>query len=393
MPKTGANGAMYNILFDVTGKGENEITLAHLSTFNFDNVKLNTVLPAAKVVGGTKVNENLYNILVDVTGKSANQIALSDLSSFDYNKIKLSTVMPKTESNKALYNVLFDVTGKGENEITLAHLSTFSFTSVRLSTVMPKTDANSALYDLLLDVINGDNGIKTADDITISDLSSFDYNNMHLTTIVKPSENASLFKVLLDVVNSGKEECEKLSNEDLKLSHLSSFDVTKIHLQTVLGEEPTGNVILDKLLEKNVEISNLGSALNGLSLYEIYGQNCFDTYDGTNGQARYKKDGNSYILDDDGNFVVSKSAGIWLFLCFESEGVVTEGTVTLGCATKYTVNTSATLATLSNSGSSISSKLTSATIRQLVDAGILDSALPQAYTKTLQQVANGNIFG
>ncbi len=465
MPMTDDNQALYKVLLDVINGNklstdanyvdEGDITISHLSSFKFDGVKLNSVLPIDAIdKDGNKINQNLYNILVDALGgtKTAQNIMISDLSSFNYSNIKLSTVMPKTSQNQALYRVLLDVINGdklstdanyvAEDKITLNHLSAFNFDGVKLNTVLP-VDAvdkdgnkvneglykilldvvnagkselnkktaqeitiadlsnfemnninlstvlpyeengqpiNTALYSILLDVVNGDSGVKTAKDLKLSDLTGFSYDNLHLITILDPVKNASLYNVLCDVV--------KVDKEELKISHLSAFEVSKIHLKTVLGDKATGNVILDKLIEKDVEISSLATAINGLSLYEIYGQNCFvKVENGETGVARYKKKGNSYILDDDGEYKISNSAGIWLFLCFDfvDEAIDKINLSTMGCRVKYTIG-EATFNSLTEqgSGNNLSKQLTTATIRQLVDAGVLESANPMLYTFTLQ---------
>ena len=466
MPKTSENLALYSVLLDVINGdklmtdadyvAENKITLNHLSAFKFDAVKLNTFLPFdATDKDGNKINENLYSILVDALGgtKTAQNIMVSDLSNIKFDSIRLSTVMPKTAENSALYSVLLDVINGdklmtdadyvAENQITLNHLSAFKFDNLKLNTVLPvnavdkdgnkvneglykilldvvnagkselnkKTaeeitiadlsnfemnninlstvlpyedsdgkPTNTALYSILLDVVNGDSGTKTAKDLKLSDLTGFSYENLHLITILDPVKNASLYNVLCDVV--------KVDKEELKLSHLGSFSVSKIHLKTVLGDKATGNVILDKLIAKDIEISNLANAINGLSLYEIYGQNCFvEVSSGETEVARYKKQGNSYILDDNGEYKINKTAGIWLFLCFDfaDEEIDKVNLSTMGCRVKYTIG-DATFNSLTEqgSGNKLSKQLTTATIRQLVDAGVLESANPMLYTFTLQ---------
>ncbi len=388
---------------------ESQLTIAHLTSFDTAYIKLSTVLPY-ETEGGDPINTSLYNILLDVINgdsgtKTAEDITVDDLASFNTNNIKLATVMPKTADNQGLYNILLDVVNKDRKEgdvgyvsydkITISHLSTFKFDDVKLSTVLPYENedgepTNTALYSILLDVVNGDSGTKTEQDLKLSDLTGFSYDNLHLSTILDPAENTSLYSVLCDVV--------KVDEEDLKLSHLKSFNVSDIHLKTVLGEGATGNVILDKLLEKDIAISGLAGAINGLSLYEIYGQNCFVKSDAT-GVAKYSyNEGEKcYELDANGDYVINKKAGVWLFMCFDySEGIQDTNPLArdYGCREKYTVS-NATLNTLSDqdSGSSISYKITHATIRELYEVGILENALSAAYATTLQQLASGDMSG
>ena len=115
--------------------------------------------------------------------------------------------------------------------------------------------------------------------------------------------------------------------------------------------------------------------------------------------------------------MISKSAGIWLFLCFDSGEIETDinNVNAIGCAKTYKIS-QATMGQLQNqqvanggnvdpetgesldpgfsgsagslSGANLSKKITSATIRQLVDAGILQSATQVFYTYRLTDLAN-----
>ncbi len=412
--KIESNGALYDILNDIINQGKTsgqegyvaktDFTIASLSSFDCLKIRLNTVMPN---------NQALYDILLDVINGedgtlTAEDITISHLSTFNnFDHVKLSTVLPyqkdngsgiMVDANTALYSILLDVINGdtpstsadyvGKAQIKLIDLSSFEFSNIKLNTVMPKTDTNQGLYKILLDVVNNDGVSVSEEKLNVGHLSSFDYNKMHLSTILSPEDNQDLYKVLLDVVNG---QNGTLTEDDITLTHLGQFDVSKLHLKTVMEE--SNNTILSKLIDNNVKIGDLGTAIDGLSLYEIYGQNCFVEVSGETTKGRYKKQGDAYILDAEGEYVVSSGAGIWLFLCFKSEGIQqTDENNAKGCAQKYTIS-DATLSTLSDpeSGSSISSKITNATIKQLFEAGILNSALPQRYAMSLQDVANGDI--
>ncbi|MBO7149279.1 MAG: hypothetical protein J6V71_00130 [Clostridia bacterium] len=382
---------------------ESQLTIQHLTSFDTTYIKLSTVLPYENE-DGDPINTALYNILLDVINgdsgtKTAQDITVDDLASFNTNNIKLATVMPKTADNEGLYNILLDVVNKDKKEgdvgyvsydkITISDLSTFKFDDVKLSTVLPyETEdgepTNTALYSILLDVVNGDSGTKTEQDLKLSDLTGFSYDNLHLSTILDPTQNASLYSVLCDVVN--------VDEEDLKLSHLSSFDVSDIHLKTVLGSGSTGNVILDKLLEQDVAIGGLADSINKLKLYDIYGQNCFVKSEAT-GVAKYSYNESEkcFELDADGEYVISKAAGIWLFMCFDSVGIEKNDPITKGCRETYTIS-DATLNDLSNGGGDISTKITEATIRELVEVGILQNAHQDIYDMTLNGIATSEVW-
>ena len=386
----------------------NQLTISHLTSFDTTYIKLSTVLPYEDEEGNP-INTELYNILLDVINgdsgtKTAEDIAVDDLATFNTNNIKLVTVMPKTTDNQGLYNILLDVVNKNKKEgdvgyvtydkITISNLSTFNFNDVKLSTVLPYEDeegepTNTALYSILLDVVNGDSGTKTEQDLKLSDLTGFSYDDLHLSTILDPAKNSSLYDVLCDVLG--------VSAQDIKVSDLEEFNVADIHLKTVLGSGSSGNVILDKLIEQDIAINELATSINNLKLYDIYGQNCFVEYKGETGVARYSynESEKSYELDANGEYVISKKAGIWLFMCFDY-GEEIQNTNPLannyGCRLKYSVsNTTLNTLSESNSGESISYKITHATIRQLVESGILESAHPGAYAMTLQNLASGNI--
>ncbi len=423
------NTELYNILMDVINADDNpnndvaskaDITLNHLKGFEPNGVKLNTVLSIDAVdKDGKKTNEGLYKILLDVVNagkseedkKTAEEITISDLSNFEMKAIRLSSVLPyeevvdgvKKNVNTELYDVLLDIingdkdpetdgTYVTKDKITISHLSDFKYSAVRLNTIMPKSTQNEGLYKILLDIVNGDKkedqeGYVAYDKITLSNLSSFSYENMHLSTVLSPEENDSLYQILCDVTG--------ISKDDLRLSHLSNFDVSDIHLKTIM--ESSSNTILQKLIDKNVTISNLATAIDSLSLYEIYGQNCFTAYNNETGVARYRKEGNSYILDANGKFMINSKnkPGIWLFLCFDRDGIETDNSRNaLGCGKKYTVSNK-TLGDLTkqDSGSKISSQITDATIRELIDAGILPSAHSKVYAKTLKEIATSDIWG
>ncbi len=447
----GLQGTTLNLLFDTINakiKADNEkiledglqegeqltpllvsaskLNVGHLISLDTNYIKICSIL-AYKDTENNIDNSKLYKIILQASGHNimglndnqienlAKELDVKAFSKFDESKIALNTILPidatdkyGNKVNEGLYNILLDDVNAGKSElnkktadqITIADLTSFEIDNIKLSTVLPcendkKEPINTMLYSILLDVVNGDCGNMTAWDLKLSDLNDFTCDNMHLSTILKPKENASLYKILLDVVNSGKPENKKLENKDLKLSHLSSFDVSKIHLRTVLGDKATGNVILDRLIEKNVEISGLASAINSLSLYEMYGQNCFVELDGDEGDiARYRKVGDAYILDTDGNYKISKKAGIWLFLCFDFTDEAIEKSNSrnaLGCRVKYTIS-QATFSALTDSGSgkNISTRLTKATIRQLIDAGILEKANTLLYIMALEDVVKIN---
>ena len=83
-----------------------------------------------------------------------------------------------------------------------------------------------------------------------------------------------------------------------------------------------------------------------------------------------------------GEYYLSSDAGMWLFICYDA-GSIDEN----GRAVTYTENKT-TLKDLQSSSSIISNSFAKATIRQLVDAGIVDKADEKIMTLTLDKVLN-----
>ena len=409
------NKSLYDILLDMVNSGKAdadkkdaiEITLSDLSSFKTDSIRLSTILPLTQEVDGKTIeaNKDLYNILSDIVNApgattiiAKEDITIEHLSNnFVYSNIRLNTVL-KIENNGALYDILNDIINEGKTsgdgyvsktDFTIASLSGFDYSKIRLNTVMPNTTTNEGLYKILLDVVNSGEISVREDQLTVGHLSNFNYNKMHLSTILDTEKNQDLYKVLLDVING---QNGTLTEDDITLTHLSQFNVADLHLKTVMTN--CDNNILQKLIDQNATIGGLATAIDKLSLYDIYGQNCFKK-DSASDKTKYSYDASTktYTLDANGEYVISDKSGIWLFLCFDSEGISqTNENNAKGCAKKYIVS-DATLKTLSDpdSGADISSKITNATIRQLIDAGILKQAVQSIYANTLQQVANGQV--
>jgi hypothetical protein len=84
-----------------------------------------------------------------------------------------------------------------------------------------------------------------------------------------------------------------------------------------------------------------------------------------------------YTHDDvNGNYYLHKDDGIWLLLCFEGEDFGADGR-----PERY-VETGFSFGDLSK-GDSISSCVMNATLRQLIDAGMISDTAPELYNYTL----------
>ena len=440
----------------VTPPPADSLTVGDLSNgIDFDKMNYNK-LSLSKFLGSYEEHPDMYDLLHAIIDwqegdeiPAKDKLTVGDLAKgIEFDKLSLDHFLGAYESNKLTYDVLCSAVGMGngaenyskltiahlkgdldftivplevlgfdgatlnmllnavnaslvatennpieKGELTINHIKSGVLSYIALTDVLPfdgGENGNSQLYSILLQASGvsitnpaDKNELSTkAKDITINSLSSFKIELVNLSTILPVGENDSLYKVLVDV--TGKDAGV------IKISDFANFDASKIHLSTVMTQ--SNNAILKKLIESGATIGELGSAIDGLSLYDIYGQNCFvERKPGSTAPSyRYDTEENAYILDEDGTYEISKNSGIWLLLCFDSEGIETTNSKAIGCAQKYTIG-SATLSALT-SGAGITEKITNATIRQLVDAGILSSALPSVYTKTLQQVANGQII-
>ena len=143
--------------------------------------------------------------------------------------------------------------------------------NVKLETVYPRSDANKLLYEILdAAVVDGD-----SDGIEIGELGTLNTGNISLGSVLPyDSSNELLYKVLLE---SNGDYDYNSSNIENKVKSLTvgdiSFDPSSVRLETVIGS--TDNEILKALCDKGVKVGEIGTAINSLSLYEIYGANCF----------------------------------------------------------------------------------------------------------------------
>ena len=356
-------------------------------------------------------NEKLQSILSGaLNGKSYTEITISDLSgsAFNIDNVKLSTVLPYKDSaknvdNSQLYRILLDCNGMLKSTDTDAEISAkaqtlsisdinnFSVDNVRLSTVLKSPD--NSLKSILEDVYVGhtiDVGdkqvlVKSYEDITLSMLASFKMENLHLQKVL-PEPSGNLKSILEDAF-----DCDY---DEITVSNLSGngFTFDKVSLKTVVGET-SSNPIIQALIDSNSSVGGIGDAINELSLCEVYGANVFVTTPVENA-PRYtlSADGKTYTLDDNGKYYLSKNAGIWLLLCFNSSEIVQEG-ANAGRAMTYTIS-NATINDLQGGAQTdfnMAAALMGATGRQLEDAGIVNSVNKALWTHTMYEVFNPEI--
>ena len=378
-----------------------KLTVGDLSNgINFDNLSLQQVL------GSYNDNKLTYDVLCAAVGMGNGEMNYSKLTlahlkgDVNFNAVPLSVLgLDDSTVNMLLKAVNASIKATEgspitKDELTITHLKANVFTYIALTDVLP-IDGNSQLYSILLQASgvtltnpSDKNEIaQKAQEITIHSLSSFNMNTVNLSTIVAIEGNEGLYNILSDA--TGKDA------NQITVADFASFDATKIHLSTVISS--SDNIMLDKLINSGTTIGNLANAIDQLSLYDIYGQNCFvERKAGSTAPAyRYDASQKAYVLDEQGTYEISKSSGIWLLLCFDfdSEDIERENANSIGCARKYTIS-SATLSALKNGeeGLNITNKITKATIRQLVDAGVLPSANSAIYTLTLESLATWDGF-
>ena len=390
IPNTSAQtDKLYGVLADATGIQADAITLSDLKTLDTDNVHLSEFLDVPTEENDYK-NQTIYKVLLSALTSSEiseyTDITLSSLVGFTVGKILLNDVMPyDSATNGTLYDILKNVTSKNNDEITIGDISNFDKTKIKLTTVLPET-GNEDLYKILVDLVAD---ASTADDITIGNLSAgLTPSNIHLTTVLPAEGNETLYKILRDATGvSGETDAEK--NNNITLNSLSSFTPANLHLNTVLEDvDLTDNNVLLALKEQNdgqgILVSEIGSAINELSLYEVYGKTAF-TETPIDGARRFNRVDDAsgkplyYDYDENGDYYLKNNAGIWLILCFDtaeydtSDNVITRYKDADGNPTRYIIDDMQIKDLQTGSGSGFSRKFKNATLKQLIDTGLVDN--------------------
>ena len=192
--------------------------------------------------------------------------------------------------------------------------------------------------------------------------------------------------------------------DNISVTDLSDFDISTVKLSTVFYDantgtiKSTGNRILDSVIAKDCTVDEIGDTINELTLYEIFGENCFISANSPTlatekleNSPKFKRvlenynDGGVikqhyvYIHVDDGEniagteyYYLHENDGIWLLLCFKGENMNTNigDDLMYGRPERYVVS-DLDMSALEDA-SAMSSLFTDATLRQLMDAGILD---------------------
>ena len=398
-----------------------ELTIGHISSLDPNYIKLTSVVNFDET---SESNLKMWRLLLEGTGntirdESGEFLSAADLKllademtvnklNLDVDQVRLSTVMP--DMNGTLKTVLTEAFPLKEfNEIKVSDLGSadFSLDNVHLHSVMPNVNSHlkSILADAFMNTYNGDDyktdGVidkeKVFKAITIGDLSTgFSVDGIRLETVVKnpPEDLVALMEEMMQ---------DDYSN--ITVSALSSFELTNVSLKTVVkpnAQGTTGNQILDALIAKDVKIGGLGSSINTLSLYDIYGKDCFVTLEEVNNDTTqlvttdykfyFDESENAFVhitdqvVDEKNTYYIHKDDGIWLLLCFEAEGfndvwvdadgdgVKDVGEVVYdadGRPEKFVIS-NFNVASLGES-TTIKDVLTNARMQQFIDAGIFDA--------------------
>ncbi|MCQ2742898.1 MAG: hypothetical protein MJ239_06370 [Bacilli bacterium] len=363
---TPENQPLLDTLKAATGKERIEdITISDLYDAKMSDAPLTTLI-------SYQGNETLYRVLCQASGKSNYEdLTIGDMNRFDLDRVYLSAVSPEIPDE--LKTILISACGVSSfDEIMISDLSDFQISKIPLSSVIKNTSENKTLIDILMQAT----GASSYEALTIASISSFSIDNVLLSTVMP--NNESLFNILAQATGKSKEE--------LTVSSLSSFNVDSIKLSTVISSSG-GNPILAKLLnDDTVTVGNIGDKLNSLTLFNVYGEDCFTldpTLSFTPGD-HYEKVGDDFVYDNDGNYegdyYVSKASGMMLFYAWSSSNVDSN----TGRPGRY----SPTSISFNEFQSIDMSAITESTIYELVASGILvDSGYSNTLKKhTLQEV-------
>lgn len=348
----------------------------------------------SSVLGGD-AKSDIAKVLVEaLNGKPYKDITLGDLSNvdgegFSLSNIKLSTVVNEEDIGD-LKKILDDIfhadqpDGKQFEDLSVGDLTSLKFDNVHVSTVLPSGEDNHVLVEILEDEFK-----KPYNQIVLTDLESFDIGLLHLYKVIPDEQiDSNLKQILCDI--TGESEYKNIYITELHSKNGESI-LDNIKLSSVL-KDGGNNAILKALLKEEVTVGNLGSAIDNLALCEIYGESVFKPISGgsvPSGALKFNKSGDTYtMVQSGGTHYLSTDAGLWLLVCYDANNVNSLS----GRPASYTENKT-TLKDLQTNGNKIGDAFRNATIRQLVDAGIVSSANSNIMSWTLQKVLTTGTIG
>ncbi|MBE6135594.1 MAG: hypothetical protein E7179_06320 [Erysipelotrichaceae bacterium] len=373
LPKTTENQKMYDLLTDVTGKAEEELTVGDLKKVNMDDAHVVKFIPYSG-------NEQLYDVLIDMTGKTgsgskqelASSITLGELDGASMDGVKLTSIVSKTGDNAKMYDLLEDLTGKDSAAIVLNDLKTINTDNAHLTSVIEKSASNEKMFNLLEDLTG-----KGSDDVVLGDLKTINMDDAHLSTLIPITGNEKLYNVLCDL--SGNAD-----PEDVTLGSVSGGNIDNVKLSSLLGSTSSDNAVLNALLkDDSVTMGNFASKIDALKINQIFGEEVF--IPGTSASPRARSDKyelnattgvytyNAALPDDGENtYYISATAGVWLLMAYNASNIVP----TIGRADTFTPSP-VTFSTLTHNPDTVSTSIGNATIYQLESAKVIStSSLP-----------------
>ena len=389
------NTKFWKILRQATKVADDkDVTIGDLSNgLDVDEVYLKDVINIEENTEGNEEtfekNQKLWAIIENaVLDKNNNKVTketvtLGDLNSrLNINNLPLTTVL-EAKDNAKIYDILREATNPhkkdaNDNElpytnddITIGTLSNFKVGELSLATVLTPSE-NKKLYDILRDATGKEND----NDITIESLSEFKISNLHLATVLDPKDgnNAKLYDILRDATGEEK-------NDEITISAISAFNVENIKLGTAITDPDTkNNKVLKPLLEDDeVTLGNLGDKIDNLEVSEIFPQECFtkDYNKSVKDGVKYAtaNDGKTYTVSSTGSYYISKEAKVWLFMFYTPSGEEADGS-----ATTYTKK-NVTFKDMQSQMGTTSVSFTTATVKQLIQSGILTEPNPGDYSK------------
>ena len=411
IPENEDSAALYDVLRSALGKtADDEIKIGDLSgnAFDIDNIELETVLTKkSEGEDGYEENAKLWNVLEQAITKAEghNAITVGDLANgFDLDKVDLNTVLkevtdttdPEYDSNHKFWTILRQATiGDEQRSITVGDLANgFEINNVLLSDVIKKDDTsaeNRKLWEILESAVNVKNPEKG---ITLDDLNyGFSVDNIALSSVLtKPEGEANIanYNKLTTIIS---EAIGKDFNEITVTDLSSGFNIDNVKIDSVISAESAeGNKILQGILGQDYKVSEIGDAINGLDITEIFEIECFTNSASkaadTSARYTYNSNAKTYTLSSSGNYYVSKDAKIWLFMMYDANGV-SSATGTKGAINTYTAK-SVRFSDLEDNMSGMSDTLMNATVKQLLQAGILSETTSGQYSniydKSIKQV-------
>lgn len=309
------------------------------------------------------------------------------LSEFTMNDIKIIKDAVLEFANDEEVKKYVTVDEEAFGELTFANLSSGLADCITLKNiddmylveVMP-VSGNEDIYAILRDAT----GVTVNSQIKVSDLNDFNIDNIYVVNILDVAGNEMIYDVLRDGTG-------KATNEEIKVSDLMDFDVANVKISTFLSSSAVAsNKILKAVYgDGTVTIGELSNRINNTPIQEVYKVECFTTNEadasGISAKYSYNEADGSYTLDASGDYYISAKSGAWFFIFYGTVG----GTNIDGDATLYRP-TAYTMGGLEEKVDEINDHIENATIKQLIDIGILTNPhgdySPLIYASTLDQV-------